>query len=64
MANNTIEAKLVADQLMQQGIPAIADKIDVNLDDGRFSTESVGIWSQGSRSTGRPAASPDLAERV
>ena len=31
MANNTIEAKFVADQLMQQGIPAIADKIDVNL---------------------------------
>jgi hypothetical protein len=36
MASNTIEAKLIADQLMQQGIPAIADKIDVNLVNGGF----------------------------
>jgi len=31
MAGNTIEAKFIADQLMEQGIPAIADKIDINL---------------------------------
>ena len=30
MAGNTIEAKFIADQLMEQGIPAIADKIDTN----------------------------------
>ena len=31
MALDTIEAKFIADQLMEQGIPATADKIDVNL---------------------------------
>ena len=36
MASNTIEAKFVADQLMEQGIPAIADKIDMNLAMGGF----------------------------
>ncbi len=30
-ALNTIEAKFIADQLMEQGIPAIADEIDINL---------------------------------
>jgi hypothetical protein len=31
MASDTIEAKFIADQLLEQGIPAIADKIDVSL---------------------------------
>jgi Putative prokaryotic signal transducing protein len=31
MAANTIEAKFIADRLMEEGIPAIADKIDVNM---------------------------------
>jgi Putative prokaryotic signal transducing protein len=30
IALNTIEAKFIADQLMEQGIPAIADEIDMN----------------------------------
>jgi hypothetical protein len=44
MANNTIEAKFVADQLMEQGIPAIADKIDVNLLMGGFQPT---LWGYG-----------------
>jgi len=31
MAGNTIEAQFVADQLMEQGIPAIADKFAFNV---------------------------------
>jgi len=31
MASDTIEAKFIADQLMEQGIPAIADKINLSL---------------------------------
>jgi hypothetical protein len=30
MASDTIEAKFIADQLMEQGIPAIADKLDID----------------------------------
>jgi hypothetical protein len=44
MAENTIEAKFVADQLMQQGIPAIADKIDINLTLGGFQPR---LWGYG-----------------
>jgi len=44
MARNTIEAKFVADQLMQQGIPAIADKTDVNLLMGGFQPQ---LWGYG-----------------
>ena len=44
MASNTIEAKFIADQLMQQGIPAIADKIDVNLLMGGFQPQ---LWGYG-----------------
>jgi len=31
MAGNTIEAKFIADELMEQGIPAIADKFACNV---------------------------------
>jgi hypothetical protein len=31
MASDTIEAQFIADQLMEQGIPAIADKINLSL---------------------------------
>jgi hypothetical protein len=31
MAGDTIEAKFIADQLMEEGIPAIADKININM---------------------------------
>jgi hypothetical protein len=44
MAGNTIEAKFVADQLMEQGIPAIADKIDINLVMGGFRPQ---MWGYG-----------------
>ncbi|MDR3617721.1 MAG: DUF2007 domain-containing protein [Paludisphaera borealis] len=30
-AGNAVEAKFIADRLMEEGIPAIADKIDVNM---------------------------------
>ncbi len=36
MASNTTEAKFIADQLMEQGISAIADRRDGNL--------SAGVW--------------------
>src|SRR5262249_35829644 len=41
-AANTIEAKFIADQLMEQGIPAIADEIDINLTMGGFRPEMWG----------------------
>jgi hypothetical protein len=31
IASNPTEAKFIADELMEQGIPAIADKIDINV---------------------------------
>ena len=51
VAENTIEAKLVADQLMEQGIPAIADKIDVNLTMGGFQPT---LWGYGPKVRVRP----------
>jgi Putative prokaryotic signal transducing protein len=50
-AENTIEAKLIADQLMQQGIPAIADKIDVNMTMGGFQPT---LWGYGPKVRVRP----------
>ena len=44
MASDTIEAKFVADQLMEQGIPAIADKIDINLVMGGLQPQ---MWGYG-----------------
>ena len=44
MAGNTIEAKFIADQLMEQGIPAIADKIDINMVMGGFQPQ---MWGYG-----------------
>ena len=44
MASNTIEAKFIADRLMEQGIPAIAGKIDVNLVMGGFQPR---MWGHG-----------------
>ena len=41
---DSIEAKLVADQLMELGIPAIADKINVNLVMGGFQPQ---LWGYG-----------------
>ena len=44
MAGNPIEAKFIADQLMEQGIPAIADKIDINMTLGGFQPK---LWGYG-----------------
>jgi hypothetical protein len=44
MAENVVEAKFVADQLMEQGIPAIADKIDINMVMGGF---KPAMWGYG-----------------
>ena len=44
MASSTIEAKLIADQLTQEGIPAIADKVDVNMVMGGFQPQ---LWGYG-----------------
>jgi hypothetical protein len=55
MASNTIEAKFVADQLMQQGIPAIADKIDINLVMGGFQPS---LWGYGPKVRVRPEDLP------
>ena len=37
MASDTIEAKFIADQLMEQGIPVIADRFEVASDSFRRS---------------------------
>jgi hypothetical protein len=55
MASNTIEAKLIADQLMQQGIPAIADKTDVNFVMGGFQPQ---LWGYGPKVRVRPEDLP------
>ncbi len=44
MAAETIEAKFVADQLMQLGIPAIADKTNINHTMGGFAPN---LWGYG-----------------
>ena len=44
MARDTIEAKFIADQLMERGIPAIADKININLTMGGFQPH---LWGYG-----------------
>jgi hypothetical protein len=54
-ASNTIEAKFVADQLMQEGIPAVADKIDVNLTLGGFQPT---LWGCGPKVRIRPEDLP------
>ena len=44
MASNPIEAKFIADQLMEQGIPAIEDKHDINMVMGGFQPQ---LWGYG-----------------
>jgi hypothetical protein len=44
MASNPIEAKFIADRLMEEGIPAIADKIDINMTMGGFQPQ---MWGYG-----------------
>jgi hypothetical protein len=51
MAANTIEAKFVADQLTAEGIPAIADRQDINLVMGGFQPQ---MWGYGPKVRIRP----------
>jgi hypothetical protein len=44
MASNPIEAKFIADRLMEEGIPAIADEIDINMTMGGFQPQ---MWGYG-----------------
>ena len=45
-ASDAAEAKFIADQLMEQGIPAIPDKLDIDMVMGGLQAV-VRIWSQG-----------------
>ena len=51
MASNTMEAKFVADQLMEQGIPAVADRQDINLVMGGWKPT---VWGYGPKVRVRP----------
>ena len=44
MAGDTIEAKFIADRLMEQGFPAIADWININMVMGGFQPQ---LWGCG-----------------
>ena len=55
MAENTIEAKFVADQLTEEGIPAIADRQDINMVMGGF---RPGMWGYGPKVRVRPEDLP------
>jgi hypothetical protein len=55
MAGDTMEAKFVADQLTEHGIPAIADKVDINLVMGGFKPQ---MWGYGPKVRIRPADLP------
>ena len=51
MAANTIEAKFIADRLTEEGIPALADRQDINLVMGGFRPQ---IWGYGPKVRIRP----------
>jgi hypothetical protein len=55
MASNTIEAKFVADRLMEAGIPAIADRHDIGLTMGGFKPSQ---WGYGPKVRVRPEDLP------
>ncbi|MFO0952922.1 MAG: hypothetical protein U0835_17580 [Isosphaeraceae bacterium] len=61
MAENTIEAKFVADQLIAVGIPAIADHQNINLVMGGWKPE---MWGYGPKVRVRPADLPKAAKWV
>jgi hypothetical protein len=61
MAGDTMEAKFVADQLTEQGIPAIADKVDINLVMGGFKPQ---MWGYGPKVRIRPADLPRAQARL
>jgi hypothetical protein len=51
MASNTVEAKFVADRLMEQGIPAVADRQDINMVMGGWRPT---MWGYGPKVRVRP----------
>ena len=55
MAADTIEAKFVADRLTEQGIPAIADRQDINMVMGGFRPQ---MWGYGPKVRIRPKDLP------
>jgi hypothetical protein len=55
MAANTTEAKFVADRLMEEGIPAIADRQDINMTMGGLRPQ---MWGYGPKVRIRPKDLP------
>jgi hypothetical protein len=55
MAGNTTEAKFIADRLTEQGIPALADKHDINMVMGGLQPQ---MWGYGPRVRVRPEDLP------
>jgi len=55
MAANTVEAKFVADQLTAEGIPAIADRQDINMVMGGLQPQ---MWGYGPKVRIRPKDLP------
>jgi hypothetical protein len=55
MAANTVEAKFVADQLTAEGIPAIADRQDINMVMGGLQPQ---MWGYGPKVRVRPKDLP------
>jgi hypothetical protein len=55
MAANPIEAKFIADRLMEEGIPAIADRQDINMVMGGLKPQ---MWGYGPRVRVRPKDLP------
>jgi hypothetical protein len=55
MAGSTIEAKFVADRLMEEGIPALADRQDINMIMGGLQPQ---MWGYGPKVRIRPEDLP------
>jgi hypothetical protein len=55
MAGSTIEAKFIADRLMEEGIPAIADRQDINMTMGGYRPS---MWGYGPKVRIRPKDLP------
>jgi hypothetical protein len=59
MAANTVEAKFVADRLTEEGIPALADRQDINMVMGGLRPE---MWGYGPKVRIRPKDLPRARE--
>ena len=58
MAAGTIEAKFIADRLTEEGIPAIADRQDINMTLGGWRPL---MWGYGPKVRIRPQDAPKAA---